>query len=172
MTRLSQNDVIEEMTIEELEQRLRPQQILFVHEYELDGNVKRAAIQAGYGKGKSGFSEQAAVAAGRKLLRQKNIADYRYARMRELYFDLNISRESIALRLNDVYIHCMEGIPHVVWNSETQQYQPDGTYSFDSRGATKALELLGKSVGMFTENISMTGNVGVQIVNDIPKNTG
>jgi len=32
----------------------------------------------------------------------------------------------------------------------------------------KALELLGKHLGMFTENINLTADVGVTIVNDIP----
>lgn len=32
----------------------------------------------------------------------------------------------------------------------------------------KALELLGKHLGMFTDNINLTGDVGVTIVNDIP----
>ena len=37
---------------------------------------------------------------------------------------------------------------------------------------TKALELLGRHIGMFTDNINLSGEVGVQIVNDIPKDTG
>jgi phage terminase small subunit len=33
----------------------------------------------------------------------------------------------------------------------------------------KALELLGKHLGMFTDNIHLTGDVGVEIINDIPR---
>ncbi len=36
----------------------------------------------------------------------------------------------------------------------------------------KALELLGKRFGMFTDNINMTGDIGVTIVDDIPDGTG
>ena len=32
----------------------------------------------------------------------------------------------------------------------------------------KALELLGKHLGMFTDNVRLTGDMGVQIVDDIP----
>ena len=32
----------------------------------------------------------------------------------------------------------------------------------------KALELLGKHLGMFTDNVHLTGDMGVQIVDDIP----
>lgn len=35
----------------------------------------------------------------------------------------------------------------------------------------KALELLGKHLGMFTDNVKLTGDVGVTIVNDIPRKT-
>ncbi len=38
----------------------------------------------------------------------------------------------------------------------------------------KALELLGRRFGMFTDNINLSGDVdvGVQIIDDIPKDTG
>lgn len=36
----------------------------------------------------------------------------------------------------------------------------------------KALELLGRHNGMFTDNINLTGDVGVQILNDVPKDSG
>lgn len=35
---------------------------------------------------------------------------------------------------------------------------------------TKNLELLGRHLGLFTDNLNITGDVGVEIVNDIPKN--
>lgn len=35
----------------------------------------------------------------------------------------------------------------------------------------KALELLGKHFGMFTDNVRLSGNVGVQIIDDIPAGT-
>ncbi len=36
----------------------------------------------------------------------------------------------------------------------------------------KAIELAGKHLGLFTENIRLSGDVGVQIVDDIPKDNG
>lgn len=36
----------------------------------------------------------------------------------------------------------------------------------------KALELLGRHLGMFTDNVRLSGDLGVQIINDIPKDTG
>jgi len=36
----------------------------------------------------------------------------------------------------------------------------------------KAIELAGRHLGMFTDNINLSGDVGVQIVDDIPKDNG
>lgn len=36
----------------------------------------------------------------------------------------------------------------------------------------KALELLGRHLGMFTDNVHMTGDMGVQIIDDVPKDSG
>ena len=164
---------LDEMTLEELEALVSPKQRRFVAEYEIDGNATEAAIRAKYCVDKEGKpNKKAATATASRLLRNVKIAAYRRARARELYKNLNISAETLALKLNDVFEQSMEGYPHLVWNTVTHQYEPDGTYNFDSRGATKALELMGKSIGMFTENINMTGELGVQIVNDIPKDTG
>lgn len=35
----------------------------------------------------------------------------------------------------------------------------------------KAAELLGKRYGLFTDNVNISGDMGVQILNDIPKDT-
>ena len=35
----------------------------------------------------------------------------------------------------------------------------------------KALELLGKHFGMFTDNVRLSGDAGVQIIDDIPAGT-
>lgn len=36
----------------------------------------------------------------------------------------------------------------------------------------KALELLGRRLGMFTDNINLSGDLGVQLIDDIPKSAG
>ena len=36
-----------------------------------------------------------------------------------------------------------------------------------AQAARKALELLGKHFGMFTDNVRLSGDVGVQIIDDI-----
>lgn len=48
-----------------------------------------------------------------------------------------------------------------------RQGEPTGEYRFDSVGAVKSLENIGKLLGMYTEKVQHSGTVGVKIVDDI-----
>ncbi len=45
--------------------------------------------------------------------------------------------------------------------------EPTGEYRFDSNGAVKSLENIGKLLGFYTEQIKHSGNIGVKIIDDI-----
>lgn len=47
----------------------------------------------------------------------------------------------------------------------------DGTFKFKLHDKLKALELLGKHLGMFNDTVRLTGDMGVQIIDDISKDT-
>ena len=53
------------------------------------------------------------------------------------------------------------------WDYEEKKLVKTGEFSFDSKGATKALELLGKHLGMYTDKMEVS-TAGVTILNDIP----
>jgi len=134
--------------LEELEQKLRPMQIRFVEEFEKDLNGTAAALRAGYGKGNA---KSAAVLASR-MLRNPLILAYRKERSKEIYERLDISRESLAARLMEIYRRCMQVEPvHIYRDGE---WVESGEYQFDARGAAKALELLGKSIDLFGERVT------------------
>lgn len=48
-----------------------------------------------------------------------------------------------------------------------RQGEATGEYKFDSTGAVKSLENIGKLLGMYTEKVQHSGNIGVRIVDDI-----
>ena len=48
-----------------------------------------------------------------------------------------------------------------------RQGEPTGEYKFDSVGAVKSLENIGKLLGMYTEKIKHSGSIGVKIIDDI-----
>lgn len=136
----------ENMGLEELERLLTRKERRFVEEYDKDGNGTQAAIRAGYTPGKNNAS--AAVQAC-KMLRSPKVSAYRRARANELCRQLGISPETIRLNMMDVYRRCMTATPVMKYDQAQGDWVESGTYEFDSKGALKALELLGKNLGMF-----------------------
>ena len=153
----------ENMGLEELEQLLTRRERLFVEEYDKDGNGTQAAIRAGYTAGKKNAS--ASVQAS-KLLRSAKISAYRRARAKELCRQLGISRETIRLNVMDVSRRCMTAKPVMKYDPDRREWVESGEYVFDSKGALKAMELLGKPLGMFERDGDEVQG-GVTIVDDV-----
>ena len=53
------------------------------------------------------------------------------------------------------------------WDYGEQKLVPTGEYQFDSSGANKATELIGKHLGMFKETIKHEGSMNVTFIDDI-----
>ena len=50
----------------------------------------------------------------------------------------------------------------MVWDQDKRCYVPDGTWRFDSRGAAKAIEILGNTIGMFETKIKLESSESVE----------
>lgn len=128
---------------------LTDRQKRFVAEYLRNGgNGTEAAIAAGYAP------RSAAVQASRMLNDDKVLA-YKRAQARQVYKSLGITPEQIGLELWGVFKKCCAAEPHLSWDSEAHAWVQDGTYVFDSKGATRALELLGKMQGVFKDRVEL-----------------
>ena len=93
-------------------------------------------------------------------MKNPKVAAYRRALTHAVLERLCLTPEAIALRLVEVLDRCMQKMPVLVWDSVSKSYVESGTWQFDSRGATRVLELLGKNAGMFAERVQVTGHVG------------
>lgn len=123
---------------------LTPRQKKFVEEYLKDGNGTAAAVAAGY-------SEKTAAAQASRLLKDEAVQQYRMDMERELFARMGISEAWIGRRYAEIVERCMQGVPHMSWNPETRQKEPDGMWMFDPNGANKALHELGVHIGMFRQ---------------------
>lgn len=133
---------------------------LFCREYIVDYNGTQAAIRAGYSK-KTAHVQASTLLKNPKVL----------TRVRELQKEqterLVISQDWVIQQLVDVVEKCLKPVEVMEWDYEAKEMRGTGTFTFDSKGATKALELLGKHLGMYTDKMEVS-TAGVTILNDIP----
>jgi phage terminase small subunit len=130
----------------------------FVEEYCVDLNATQAAIRAGY-------SEKTAGAIGFKLLKiaeiQEAVAAAQAARSKRVKVDQdwvlrrlvrNVNRSSQAEPVRD------------------RDGNPTGEYQYQGSVVNKALELIGRHLGMFKDKVEVTAAVQLQIVEEIIDN--
>ncbi|MFP3356857.1 terminase small subunit [Planococcus sp. SIMBA_143] len=135
-------------------------QQMFIDEYLVDLNATQAAIRAGY-------SERTAKSQGHRLLTNVDIR----ARIEELKKTradrLELDAYWVLKRLMDISDRAMQQEPVMEFDYVEQRLVPTGEYQFDSSGANKATELIGKHLGMFKETVKHEGELNVTFVDDI-----
>jgi phage terminase small subunit len=125
----------------------------FCEEYLIDLNGKQAAIRSGY-------SERTAEVQASRLLSKANvsarIAELKAARVERT----EITADYVLTGLKEVAERCLQRVPVMEFNYEmkrmVQKTDSDdkGVWEFDSSGANRAFELLGKHVGVFEKDNS------------------
>lgn len=128
---------------------LNAQQERFCREYLIDYNATEAATRAGY-------SNKTAASQGWRLLRNAKVL----ARVRELQAEqaerLAMTSDWVMLELRDCYQRCRQREPVMAFNPSTRQMEETGEWMFDSKGALKAMELMGRQIGMFRDDKTVT----------------
>ena len=153
----------------ELEKVLKPREKRFVEELEVDGNKAEAALRAGYGGGEN---RRSAATAASRLLAREEVAEYRALRATMIYEALGLSADSIMAETVKVYRRCMQGEEVMAWNSEKKEWEGTGEWKFDSKGALKALELMGEHLGVFERENDPAANkldVNINVVDKLEK---
>lgn len=128
---------------------MTPKQERFCREYIIDYNGKQAAIRAG-------FSEKTAKSQATHMLRKAEILACVRAMQHEQAERLAVSADFVILRLVETLERCMTAQPVMVWDPSTRQKVESGAYTFDSKGALRALELIGKHLGMFEDRMRLS----------------
>ena len=157
------------LRLEELEKKISPKVRRFIEELEVDGNKAAAALRAGYGKGENGRS--AATQASR-ILAKEDVQEYRALRAVMIYEELGLSAHSIMAEMADVYRKCCAKKAVMEWNPDTKEWEESGEWQFDSKGALKALELMGEHLGVFKNEHDAEGqkvDVNINVVDHVEK---
>ncbi|MGJ9460298.1 terminase small subunit [Oceanobacillus sp. CF4.6] len=128
--------------------KLTAKQEMFANEYVIDLNATQAAIRAGY-------SEKTANAQASRLLANVKVS----ARIKELKEKraekLELDAYWVLKRLKDISDRSMQAEPVMTFDYEEKEMVPTGEYQFDSNGANKATELIGKHIGMFDPKLQI-----------------
>lgn len=147
---------------------LTAKQERFCEEYILDLNATQAAIRAAY-------SEDTARSIASELLTKPDIQ----ARIDELKAErstrTDISADYVLSGLKEVAERCLQRVPVLEWNYGTKSLEHkkdvegNDIWEFDSTGANRAFELLGKHVGVFEkDNRQKAAVIRVEIPEDEP----
>ena len=129
---------------------LTPKQAAFVREYLVDLNATQAAIRAGY-------SAKTAGQIGDENLKKPEIAAAVQAGMDARSERTEISADYVLMGIREVAERCLEKAPVMVGRGEDRQQLTDdagrNVWTFDSSGANRAFELLGKHLKLFTDKV-------------------
>ncbi len=117
----------------------------FCEEYMRTGKKREAAIFAG-------CSEKSAANAATRMLKKDECLAYIRDIQRRAREEMNIDDNWAVLRAIDVYQRCMSAVPVMEWDYSEHKMMPTGEYTFDSKGALKALELIKALLGLGEED--------------------
>lgn len=138
----------------------------FCQEYLIDCNPREAARRAGY--------SVAASSAGYSLLQADHVAERIKVLQAERAEKLKITAEWVLTNLRTIAERCMELEP-VLEKTGSQRMTLDAegdirpVVQFNSTGALRAFELIGKHLGMFAEKIEHSGSVDAPQFSEIER---
>ena len=161
---------------------LTAKQKVFIEEYLIDLNATQAAIRAGY-------SPDTAGAIGNENLKKPEIRARIDKAMAERSRRTGINQDRILIELARIGLINPDKLINFTEATVKEDASEDDMAAIASvkvkiiptddgnivereikmYDKIKALELCGKHLGMFTDNIKLTGDMGVTIVNDIPR---
>ena len=123
-------------------------QNIFVQEYLKDCNATQAAIRAGY-------SEHTAYSIGQRLMKDVSIQEAIRAGMDDRKERTRLTADYVIDNLREIAERCMQKSPVMVKGEQATDEEGRHIWTFDAKNAIRALELLGRHMGMFTDKVNV-----------------
>lgn len=122
---------------------MNDQRKAFCDEYLKHFNATKAAIKVGY-------SEKTAAVQACQILADDEVALYIQDRLSEISKEAEVDAIWVRKRFKSISDRCMTVVP--VMEMIDGEWVESGEYKFDSAGANKATEALGKIIGVFEKD--------------------
>ena len=143
--------------------KLTDKQTAFVREYLVDLNATQAAIRAGY-------SERTASRIGPQLLGKTCVREAIEKAQAKRARRVEVTQDYVIENLVEIVERSMQRAP-VLDRKGEQVTDEEGraVWTFDAKGANRALELLGKHLGIFTDKVKaeVSGPDGGPVASEI-----
>ena len=144
---------------------LTDKQERFCQEYLIDLNGTQAAIRAGY-------SKDTAKEIASENLTKPNIQERVKALQQQISLRLEITQDWVLKRFRDISDRCMTAEPVMIL--QDGEWIESGEYKFDSSGANKATESIGKHLGFFEKDnkkevINLNADLSKKEIEEIAK---
>lgn len=143
--------------------KLTDKQTAFVREYLVDLNATQAAIRAGY-------SERTASRIGPQLLGKTCVREAIEKAQAKRARRVEVTQDYVLSNLVEVVERTMQRAP-VTDRKGEQVTDEEGraVWTFDAKGANRALELLGKHLGIFADRVraEVSGPDGGPVASEI-----
>ena len=143
--------------------KLTDKQKEFVRQYLVDLNATQAAVRAGY-------SVKTAYRQGADLLQKTSIREAIEKAQAKRARRVEVTQDYVLSNLVEVVERTMQRAP--VTNRKGEQVTDEegrAVWTFDAKGANRALELLGKHLGIFTDKLraEVSGPDGGPVASEI-----
>lgn len=142
--------------------KLTDKQEAFCREYIIDFNATQAAIRAGY-------STNSARSVGSENLTKPDIQEFLAKLIQERNERTKIDADYVLKQAVKLHERCMQEVkPKMIGGEQMEDEEGNKVFIFDSSGAAKSLELIGKHVNVnaFKEvidnNVNMKGSIGIE----------
>lgn len=136
--------------------KLTDKQELFVKEYLKDLNATQAAIRAGY-------SEDTAGVIGYENLKKPYLMEAIQEAFQKRADKIEVDANWVLSNLKTIAERCMQAEEVVKYDYDSKEQVGTGEYKFDSSGANKSLELIGKHLKMFTDKQEVEATINTTV---------
>lgn len=135
-------------------------QALFVQEYISSLNATQSAINAGY-------SPKTAYSIGQRLLKNVEVSQAISQAMAERKQRTEITADFVLTNLREIVERTMQKKPVMCKGEQVTDEQGNNLWCFDAKNAIKALELIGRHLGMFTDKREVKTDLGLSTLADL-----